>query len=89
MINPGWEHVIRCAYDDLAPGGLFTVVDFHDSTQPLFKWWMRENHVRMDGHLLPELTSKCKSETVEIHKAYIGMWEYLLFIGQKVPVEIL
>ena len=83
MFNPGWEHAIGTAYEELAPGGTIAVVDFHDSPQALFKKWMALNHVRMEGHLLPELQSRFIPQVCEIRKAYGGIWSYLLFVGKK------
>jgi S-adenosylmethionine-diacylgycerolhomoserine-N-methlytransferase len=83
MINPGWEHAIECAYCDLAQGGLIAVVDFNDSRFPLLNRWMRLNHVRMDGHLLPELKSCFQPRTFEILRAYGGVWTYFKFLGEK------
>jgi S-adenosylmethionine-diacylgycerolhomoserine-N-methlytransferase len=83
MINPGWDHAIECAYSDLAQGGLIAVVDFNDSALFLFKRWMRLNHVRMDGHLLPKLESRFQPRTLEIRRAYGGVWTYLIFLGEK------
>jgi len=83
MMNPDWNRAIKYAEADLAPGGLIAVVDFHDSAWPFFKRWMGVNHVRMDGHLLPELEACFRTQTREIHQAYSGFWEYFLFIGKK------
>lgn len=85
MLNPGWEQAIAQAYQDLAPGGLIAVVDFHDSSWPAFKRWMRLNHVRLDGHLLPYLTANFEPCRCAIQSAYFGLWHYLTFIGQKTP----
>jgi S-adenosylmethionine-diacylgycerolhomoserine-N-methlytransferase len=83
MFNPGWEDAIANAYQDLRLGGTMAVVDFHDSPIALFKRWMALNHVRMEGHLLPELQSHFHPRLCEIRRAYGGHWRYLLFIGQK------
>lgn len=83
MINPGWEEVISHAASDLAEGGHIAVVDFHASPVPMFKHWMKMNHVQMDGHLLPALEKRFRPETSEVHRAYRGMWHYLLFVGIK------
>lgn len=83
MINPGWEHAIECAYCDLDGGGLIAVVDFYDSPLPLLKRWMHLNHVRMDGHLVHELKSCFQPRTLEIRRAYGGLWTYFIFIGEK------
>lgn len=81
MINPDWLPVIDYAYQDLEVGGLIAVVDFHDSTLPQFKSWMRLNHVRMDGHLLPALQSRFRPVILEVHRAYGGLWSYFIFLG--------
>ena len=83
MINPGWKQAIEYAYSDLAQGGTINVVDFHDSPLTLFKRWMYLNHVRMDGHLLPELQSSFQYRTVEVSSAYGGLWAYFIFLGEK------
>ncbi len=83
MINPGWSHAIRCASADLAPNGIIAAVDFHDSPLTIFKTWMQLNHVRMESHLLPELSLNFCPVTLEIQGAYQGMWKYFLYIGKK------
>jgi S-adenosylmethionine-diacylgycerolhomoserine-N-methlytransferase len=84
MFNPGWDAAIEQAWADLKPGGRIAVVDFHDTPSGVFRWWMNKNHVRMDGHLLPFLQSKFRTELLEIHPAWLGLWQYFLFIGQKI-----
>jgi S-adenosylmethionine-diacylgycerolhomoserine-N-methlytransferase len=83
MINPQWEELLQQAYNDLKPGGFIAVVDFHDSRFNWFKRHMGNNHVRMDGHLLPALSQLYKTVFVRIVKAYAGVWEYVLFVGRK------
>ena len=83
MFNPGWERAIECAHADLAQGGHVAVVDFHDSRFPTFKRWMGVNHVRMDGHLRPVLSSLFHPVTETLYSAYGGVWEYGQFIGRK------
>lgn len=87
MFNPGWETALTAAHADLALGGVIAVVDFHDSPLPLFKRWMRVNHVRMDGHLRPWLTTHFSPQTNAILPAYGGLWTYLLFLGRKVSAQ--
>ena len=83
MINPGWEEALVRASSDLADGGLIAVVDFHDSPVPLFKKWMRLNHVSIEGHLLPKLEVCYRRRLSELHRAYGGLWTYVQFIGEK------
>jgi len=82
MINPQWEALIAQAKQDLKPGGVIAVVDFFDSPFPWFKRHMANNHVRMDGHLVPVLENLFLPLKVNIHKAYTGVWQYLIFIGR-------
>jgi len=83
MFNPGWEDAIKAATVDLNDGGVLAVVDFHHSSLASFRRWMAINHVRMDGHLLPFLTSQVDCASYKVHSAYGGLWEYVLFLGQK------
>ena len=83
MFNPGWEAAIRAATDDLNEGGMLAVVDFHHSSSTVFRRWMGVNHVRMDAHLLPFLQSHLDDAAYKIHRAYGGVWEYVLFLGHK------
>ncbi|GAB4499214.1 MAG: class I SAM-dependent methyltransferase [Saprospiraceae bacterium] len=83
MFNPGWEVAIEQALTDLQPGGRIAVVDFYDTPSGAFRWWMAQNHVRMEGHLLPLLQSKFRTELLEICPAWLGLWRYFMYIGQK------
>ena len=83
MVNPGWERAVNSALQDLRPGGRLAVVDFHDTPFAGFRRWMEINHVRMDGHLLPHLETRCRSVVRTVHHAYGGGWRYFVFIGQQ------
>ncbi len=83
MFNPGWEMAIERALHDLKPGGRIAIVDFHDSPSSSFRWWMGQNHVRMEAHLLPLLQERFATEFLSIRRAYFGLWRYVLFIGKK------
>ena len=87
MINPQWASLIRQAKSDLKTGGIIAVTDFHDSQFQWFKTHMGNNHVRMDGHLLPLLKELFQPEVEEVKKAYLGVWEYLVFLGRGSKVE--
>lgn len=92
MINPGWEAAIEQASQDLAPGGLIAVVDFHDSPFRFFQRWMGHNHVRMDNQLLPLLRVKFTPVQEEVRLAYGGLWRYFIFIGrntQETPIGVI
>lgn len=83
MINPGWQRAIELAAQDLKPGGIIAVVDFHASRSSLFKRWMAMNHVTMEGQLLPTLNDSFRPLINERHNAYAGLWQYLLFVGEN------
>ena len=85
MFNPGLEAAIAAARADLAPHGHFALVDFHASRWRWFVRWMRVNHVRMDGHLLPLLRANFSAVIEELHPAYGGVWDYCMFLGRKNP----
>ncbi len=88
MVNPGWDDVIRQAAKDLQPGGKIAVVDFHRSRFSWFRRWMQFNHVRMDGQLLPVLEKNFKTVYKKVQPAYFGVWEYFVFVGEKMEVGI-
>lgn len=83
MINPQWNSLIEQAYKDIKPGGLIAVVDFHDTPNALFKWHMKNNHVRMDSHLVPILEKHFSTLTCDVQNAYLGVWQYFTFVGIK------
>lgn len=84
MINPGWDTVLEDAKRDLKPGGVIAIVDFFDSPVSSFRSWMGVNHVRMQGHLQDGLSDP-RFEIIheQRHKAYLGLWRYLLWIARK------
>ena len=83
MMNPGWQEAIDAAFNDLASGGFIAATDFHNSPLPFFKRWMGVNHVRMDGHIVPELEQRFKAKEHHINNAYGGIWQYFMFVGEK------
>ncbi len=83
MFNPGWEAAIESAGQDLAPGGVMAVVDFHFSRWSGFRRWMQVNHVRMEQHLRPKLAGTFTPVVDQVCAAYGFVWQYLLFIGRK------
>lgn len=83
MVNPGWESVISAAVEDLSSGGCLAVVDFHGSPWPMFRRWMRCNHVSMEEHLLPALRSALPRHRSNVRVAFGGAWTYFRFLGFK------
>lgn len=83
MIDPGWEQAIDAAREDLASGGLIAVVDFHTTPSGVFRRWMRRNHVRMEGEILPFLQRAFRPVRTEVWNAYFGFWSYFLFVGAE------
>ena len=83
MINPQWETLISQAREDLKPGGKIAVVDFHDTRSKLLRGHMDRHHVRMDGHLLPELSKLFEPIHLKKGRAYFGWWTWLEFVGEK------
>jgi len=83
MFNPGFHQAIAAAGRDLAPGGHFALVDFHATRFRWFSRWMGVNHVRMDGQLRPLIRDHFVPVADELHSAYGGAWQYLLFVGRR------
>jgi S-adenosylmethionine-diacylgycerolhomoserine-N-methlytransferase len=83
MFNPGWDHAISTAAQDLNPGGVIAVVDFSHTHAAWFEKWMGLNHVRMQGHLWPFLHSHFTALSDSCHAAYAGLWHYRMFVGRK------
>ncbi|HAI76470.1 MAG TPA: 16S rRNA (cytosine(1402)-N(4))-methyltransferase [Microscillaceae bacterium] len=83
MINPQWQDLLEQAQADLKPGGVIVVADFHDTPVRYYKKFMRANHVRLDGHLLPVLKQMFRPVFHRVGKGYLGVWEYFQFVGQR------
>jgi S-adenosylmethionine-diacylgycerolhomoserine-N-methlytransferase len=83
MINPGFEDVLQCAVADLSSKGLIAVVDFDDSQFTWFQRWMEINQVRMNHQLIPVLTETFTTLICNVKPAYLGLWTFFYFLGQK------
>lgn len=81
MMNPGWQLALKCAARDLAPGGQLAVVDFHQTPLRWFRQWMAKHEVRLEGHLFPALCKRFRPRLASREPAYVGAWDYFLFIG--------
>ncbi len=82
MMNPGYEAVLAGCRDDLSGRGIIAVVDFHDSRWQGFRRWMGINHVRMERHLLTRLSEHFTAQRCEVHRAYAGLWRWMVFVGR-------
>ena len=83
MINPQWKELVEHAPNDLKDNGLVAVVDFHDANFGFYRRFMRNNHVRLDGHILPELNKLYQPQLSKVKKGLVGVWDYMMFIGFK------
>lgn len=83
MVNPGWDQLVKTAKTSLRPGGYLALADFHDSRFGFFHRHMAGHHVRMEGHLLPKLREGFTTHYQKIGQAYGGVWEWLVYVGQK------
>ncbi len=83
MINPQWSEILAQAVKDLKPGGRIYIVDFHSSTVKAFRDHMSNHHVRMEAHLDSFLESNFKVVEKEVRPAYLGLWNYFYYVGEK------
>lgn len=86
MLSMTAEHyktLVYQAYRDLKPGGLIIVVDFHNTSHQFFEKHMQNNHVCMQGHLLPYLKQHFGTLSDSIQPAYWGLWKFFTFVGIK------
>jgi S-adenosylmethionine-diacylgycerolhomoserine-N-methlytransferase len=85
MIKPGYEALILQAKNNLKQGGLIAVADFHDALWPPYKKFMDSQYITLEAQLLPILECEFTPHIEKIRLSYLlGMWRYLIFIGQKV-----
>ena len=82
MTGDKTESVLQQAYEDLKPKGTVAVVDFHNTSFSWFRRWMGNNHVAMNGQVLPLLKKYFAPQDTAVYKAYLGLWQYFTFIGR-------
>lgn len=82
MFGEYHEFLVRIN-ESLKDGGILVAVDFDKSPFTFFEKWMRWNHVDISGDLFKQLQVLYKEQTYETKKAYLGLWEYSLFLGYK------
>ena len=83
MMNPQWKDSIEKARMDLPCGGLIMVVDFHHSPFSGIKQYLMNHHIRLGGQILPELEKQFITINKEVHTAYGGLWQYMMYVGEK------
>ena len=83
MVNPHYEALIKEAYHDLKKGGYIAVADFDTAHLAFYRQFMYQNHVKLDGQLLPILERDFEPILSKNRKAYGGVWSYFNFLGKK------
>lgn len=78
-----WREQLQQAYDDLKPGGLIVVLDFHCiSTKLLAKQFKKYKRI-VEPQLIEELEDRFAPLSLDIYNAYFGIWKYFSFVGIK------
>lgn len=83
MINPQWIELLDQAPKDLKPDGVVAVVDFHDANFDFYRQFMRGNHVKLNGHILPVLEEKFDTQYSKVKIGLAGVWSYMMYVGKK------
>jgi S-adenosylmethionine-diacylgycerolhomoserine-N-methlytransferase len=83
MFGHDLRSTLEAARESLSSRGLLAALDFHDCRLPGFKRWMRLNHVRLDGHLLPALRACLATRYIQVHPVLFGAWSYFSFLGVR------
>lgn len=77
------EYALDRIFENLKPGGYLAVVDFNTTPVHWFRQWMKINHVDFTGQFLPLLQNNFHSIEIKVNQAYMGLWSYFLFLGQR------
>jgi S-adenosylmethionine-diacylgycerolhomoserine-N-methlytransferase len=83
MFGHDFRSTLEAASQSLSSRGLVAALDFHDCRLPGFRRWMRLNHVRLDGHLLPALRASLATRYFQVHPVLFGAWSYFSFVGAR------
>lgn len=83
MMGAEYRQIITALKNDLNTDGYLAVVDFHTSPFSWFQKWMEMNHVDFEGNLYSALGENFTSIHTNIHQAYLGLWNYFLFVGKQ------
>ncbi len=82
MINPQYVDLIHQAKKDLKEGGYVAVVDFHKANFGFYRKFMKGNHVKLEGQVLPVLLEAFEPVLCKIKPGLVGVWNYLMFLGK-------
>jgi len=77
------DAAIAAARRDLRPGGIVAAVDFHAAACPALDRLLARAHGRADGGILPALASSFRPIVRQVRRAWLGAWEYFIFLGAK------
>jgi S-adenosylmethionine-diacylgycerolhomoserine-N-methlytransferase len=78
-----WREQLEQAYNDLKPGGLIVVLDFHTIfTKIIAKQFQKKQRIAQP-QLLELLETRFAPVSVDVYKAYFGLWKYFSFVGIK------
>lgn len=77
------DQVFEQVEKKLSPSGIVAIVDFHSSSYKLFKTWISHSvSIRTDFPILA-LRRKFAESLFEKKRAYLGFWNYCLYLGRK------
>lgn len=77
-----WSVQLERAYRDLKPGGIIAVLDFYKDPIGMVQRRFFPKHQLSDA-LLPTLKGRFAPLSMDIFRAYLGLWHYFSFIGIK------
>lgn len=82
MINPQYVDLIHQSKKDIKEGGYVAVVDFHKANFGFYRDFMKGNHVKLEGQVLPVLLENFEPVLCKINTGLVGVWNYLMFVGK-------
>jgi S-adenosylmethionine-diacylgycerolhomoserine-N-methlytransferase len=82
MINPQYIDLIQQSKKDVKEGGYVAVVDFHKANFGFYRQFMKGNHVKLEGQVLPVLLENFEPVLCKIKPGLAGVWNYLMFVGK-------
>ncbi|TAE19242.1 MAG: class I SAM-dependent methyltransferase [Bacteroidetes bacterium] len=82
MINPQYVDLIHQSKKDIKEGGYVAVVDFHKANFGFYREFMKGNHVKLEGQVLPVLLENFEPVLCKIRTGLVGVWNYLMFVGK-------